>query len=84
MKNYMVTWHHSAQNALADLYLNDPDPTGIADSANELDHHLAFHPTQQAVAVEDGCFELSATSLSVVFRVSQSDRRVEVLRVRRN
>jgi hypothetical protein len=83
MKNYTVTWHHSAQTALANLFLNDPDPNGITDSANEIDRHLAFHPTHQAIAVEDGCFELAATSLSVVFRVAESDRRVEVLRVRR-
>lgn len=83
MRNFTVTWHHSAQSELANLYLADPNPSTITRAANEIDRHLASNPTNQAIVVENGCYELTVLLLSVVFRIRHDDRIVEVLRVTR-
>jgi len=81
MKNFTVTWHYAARAALANLYLTDPDPAAITAASDEIDRRLGINPTHQAVAVEEGCYEL--TILRVLFRVRHHDRVVEVLRLKR-
>ena len=79
--NYTVTWVPSAEQRLADIWLNAPDRDAVTRAANDVDQRLRRDPENQGESRLAGRRILFSDPLWVIFRVFPDDRRVEVLTV---
>ena len=82
MTRYTVVWTREAQDQLAILWLNSLDPARMTRAADEIDRLLAIDPLLQGFEVREGLRGLIVPPLRVIFAVKESDRIVEVGRVR--
>ncbi|HYV37965.1 MAG TPA: hypothetical protein VE988_19930 [Gemmataceae bacterium] len=83
MKQFTVTWVASAQNSLAQLYLDASNPQAVTDAANTIDSLLAKDPLKAGTHVQEELYSLDVIPLRVLYSVSEPDRLVEVASVRR-
>ena len=83
MIRYTVIWHETAQDQLAQIWLDATDRTAITSAANEIDVQLASDAESKGLEVEGGLRELAEPPLEVHFLVSEPDRMVRVLQVAR-
>ncbi len=82
MTRYTVVWVRSAQNELAELWLNAPDRNAVTTAANAIDRVLGEEAPAQGNELSEGLRSLWAPPLKAIFTVRNDDRIAEVLRVR--
>lgn len=81
MTRYTVIWVQSAQNELAELWMNAHDRRAVSAAADAIDQILALDATEQGVDLAEGLRALFVPPLKVIFSRRGEDRMVEVLRV---
>jgi mRNA-degrading endonuclease RelE of RelBE toxin-antitoxin system len=79
---YPVVWAKSARDELAELWLSSSDRKAISDAANEIDLELQQDAPTKGVELREGLRAFFAPPIRVLFSVQDTDRLVEVLRVR--
>lgn len=82
MTRYTVIWVESAQNELAELWLNASDRNAVTTAANAIDQELGEDAPTKGTELSEGLRCLFSPPLKVIFTVREDDRIVEVLRVR--
>src|SRR5262245_42939321 len=82
MTRYTVVWLKSAQDKLAQFWLDASDQQGLADAADSIDSSLANDPTSKGTHLSEGLYSLDRPPLRVLYSVSEADRLVEVADVR--
>jgi mRNA-degrading endonuclease RelE of RelBE toxin-antitoxin system len=78
---YTVTYKPSAENELAELWLNAPDRQTVADAANRIDSLLGANPHNQGESREQQTRILFERPLAVQFEIHDANRVVEVLKI---
>jgi hypothetical protein len=78
---FTVTYKHSAEQELADLWLKAPGRPLITAAANAVDALLRVDPNLKGESRADGTRVLFQPPLGVRFEVHEQDRIVEVLKV---
>lgn len=82
MKNWTVTYSRSAQDELADVWLNAPDKQAVTQAANELDRLIRIDPMSAGEARAGGTRIAIQRPLAMEFDVLPDDRLVNVLAIR--
>ena len=82
MTRYTVVWVQSAQDELADLWLNAPDRNAVTTAAHAIDQELGEDAAVKGTKLSEGLRSLFAPPLKAIFAAREEDRIVEVLRVR--
>jgi hypothetical protein len=83
MKRYTVTWVPTAENKLAELWLNAVDPVAVQEAADFIDTDLAVHPHSLGMEISACLRAARVGCLEILYRVDNLDRIVRVLAVRR-
>jgi hypothetical protein len=83
MTRYTLVWHASAQDELAQLWINARDRNAVTTAAHVIDVELSQDAATKGVEVGEGLRAFFAPPLRVLFTVDEGDRVVEVVRVRR-
>lgn len=83
MTRFTVVWPLSVQDELIDEWLGTTDRGAVTAAAHFIDQELAVDPLSKGTELSEGLRALFAPPLRVLFCVSEADRIVEVLRVRR-
>ena len=78
---WIVLYRPSAQNQLADIWLNAPDPQDVADTADAIDQVLASNPLEAGESRDGNSRIIIARPLSVLYDVYPDDALVEVFAV---
>ena len=73
----------SAQEELAELWVNAKDRNAVPTAAHIVDAELSEEAATKGVEVSEGLRALFAPPLRILFTVSEEDRLVEVVRIRR-
>jgi hypothetical protein len=79
--NYTVTWRPSAEQQLAQLWLNAPDRAAVTAAASRIETLLRTHPGLRGESRSGGTRVLFEPPLAVLFQVRDQDRCVDVLKV---
>jgi hypothetical protein len=82
MIRYTVVWVESAQNELAELWLQAPDRNTVAAATYAIDRGLAEDASGKGIELSEGLRAFFSPPLRVLFSVREDDRVVEVLCVR--
>ena len=82
MTRYTVSWVRSAQDELADLWLNVLDRSAVTAATRVIDKELGEDAPVKGRELSEGLRSLFAPPLKVIFIVREDDRIAEVLRVR--
>jgi plasmid stabilization system protein ParE len=77
---FTVTWHPSAEQELAEIWLQASDQGAISTAANAIDQLLAVNPAMQGEEFY-GDRLLVVLPLAVTFTASEPDRTVRILQV---
>jgi plasmid stabilization system protein ParE len=77
---FAVTWHPSAEQELAEIWLQASDQGAISTAANAIDQLLAVNPAMQGEEFY-GDRLLVVLPLAVTFTTSEPDRTVRILQV---
>jgi hypothetical protein len=77
---FTVTWHPSAEQELAEIWLASSDRDDIACAANSIDRLLTSDPLTQGEEFY-GDRILVVLPLAVTYAVSKPDRSVQILQV---
>jgi hypothetical protein len=77
---FTVTWHPSAEQELANIWLPAIDRAAISQAANAIDRLLASDPLSQGEEFY-GERLLVVLPLAVTYTVSEPDRTVQILQV---
>jgi len=83
MTRFTVVWHDLAQDDLADIWLKSVDREAVTDATDAIDRQLTHDPQMQGTKVSERSRQLTVTPLQVLFRVSPSDRLVQIFSVTR-
>lgn len=79
MKPFIVTWKPDAQARLAKLWTDNPQiRQQMSDAADRIDRQLARTPTSIGIVISSHSRMLTEPPLTVLFTVSDADRRVRV------
>jgi hypothetical protein len=79
--NFTVTYKPSAEQELADIWINAPDRQGVTDAANRLDYLLRTNPHNQGESRDDKTRITFERPLAVEFEIHDEGCQVEVLKV---
>lgn len=79
--NFDVIWIPSAENQLADIWVNAADRSAVTEASSRIDQILGTDPNGAGESRTDGRRILIELPLVVYYEVSAPDRRVRVLRV---
>jgi hypothetical protein len=79
--NFTVTYKPSAEQDLADLWLNALDRQAVTDAANHIDSRLKRDPANQGESRGGQSRIVIEPPLAAIFEVNEADRIVEVLKV---
>ena len=82
MTRYTVVWVQSAQEELAELWLNAPDRSAVTTAAHAIGQELGEDAPVKGSELSEGLRSLFAPPLKAIFTVREDDRIAEVLRVR--
>ena len=77
---FTVTWHPSAEQELADIWLRVTDRAIVTQAANTIDRLLASDPLAQGEEFY-GERILVVLPLAVTYAVSEQDRTAQILQV---
>ena len=80
--SYTVSWLPSAEQDLADTWLNAPDRDAVASAADAIDRQLQRDPLSVGESRSGAVRIVFLSPLVALFRVDQANRTVYVLRVR--
>jgi hypothetical protein len=83
MTRYTVVWPESLEDELAEVWLESTDRNEVTSAVASIDKQLAVDATEQGDELSEGLRALLVPPLKVLFTVRESDRIVEVVRVRR-
>jgi hypothetical protein len=78
---WTVIYRSSAQDHLADAWLNSPDPQSVADAADAIDRDLAINPLDVGESRGSDSRIIIRDPLSVMYDVYPDDALVEVFAV---
>lgn len=78
---YTVGWSASAQNELAEVWLEAADRNAVAEASNEIDEFLAVSPNDPRCEIVAGGGILIIGPLGVQYRIRERDRFVAVVNV---
>jgi hypothetical protein len=78
---WTVVYRTSAQDHLADAWLNSPDPQAVADAADEIDRLLATNPLDAGESRDGDSRVVIERPLTVMYDVYPDDGLVEVFAV---
>jgi hypothetical protein len=67
MTRYMVVWHGSAQDELADLWIKAPDRNGVTSAAHLIDVELSQDAATKGVVVAEGLLAFFAPPMDPLF-----------------
>ncbi len=82
MTRYTVVWVQSAQEELAELWINAEDRNAVSAAAELIDQELCNDPLDKGRELSEGLRSLIAAPLKAIFSVIEDDRIVEVILVR--
>lgn len=82
MSRYTVVWVQSAQEELAELWLNAPDRNAVTLATSAIDRELGENARSKGSELSEGLRSLFVPPLKALFTMREDDRIVEVLRVR--
>ncbi len=82
MIRYTVVWLQSAQDELAQLWLDAPDRNAVTAAAHAIDQELGKDAPLKGSELSEGLRALPVPPLKAIFTVRDDDRIAEVLRVR--
>ena len=83
MTRYTVTWLQDAVDELGEIWLSSSDRQSVTEASAEIDRELAENASTKGKPLNEGLRIYDAIPIRAVFSVNDSDRRVEVARVRR-
>jgi hypothetical protein len=78
---YTVVWVRSAQDELAELWLNASDRNAVTVATHAIDNELRNDAPIKGSELSEGLRSLFEPPLKVIFTVREGDRIVDVLRV---
>jgi hypothetical protein len=78
---FTVRWKRVARDRLAELWLAAPDRAAVTQATHHIDQLLCSNPENKGESRDNGRRVLLVPPLGVVFRIRETDRVVEVLRV---
>lgn len=81
--NYTVVWQPTAQNQLADIWVNATDQAAVTRASAQVDALLGRSPDQVGEARSANRRVLFEPPLVVTFEIIEDDKQVRVLRVLR-
>jgi hypothetical protein len=81
MTRYTVVWLTSAQNDLAQLWIDAEDRKAVEEAGNAIDRELANDPGGKGTPVSEGLRALDIEPLRVTFTFEDADRLAKVLSV---
>lgn len=84
MTRYTVVWHQEAHDEPAQFWLDAEDREAVQLAANAIDRHLATDASEAGSPVPDRLRQVIIAPLRVLFSVSEADRMVRILDVRRS
>ncbi|HUY35326.1 MAG TPA: type II toxin-antitoxin system RelE/ParE family toxin [Pirellulales bacterium] len=79
MSRYTVVWWPRAEADLAEIWTTTKDRASVSAAANQIDQRLARKPRVWGQQLRDSRFRAEIGTLRVYYRVSDDDRRVEVV-----
>jgi hypothetical protein len=82
MTRYIVTWIESAQEELAQIWIDAPDRQAVTAATHAIDKELVEDAATKGSELREGLRELTVPPLRVLFLVREEDRLVEVSKVR--
>jgi predicted trehalose synthase len=82
VSRYTVVWLQDAINELGDIWLAATDRNAVSEASEEIDRALQSDAATKGKLLSEGLRVYDASPLRAVFSVSDSDRKVEVARIR--
>jgi hypothetical protein len=82
MTRYIVTWVESAQQELAQVWIDAPNREAVTAATHAIDKELVEDAATKGSELSEGLRELIIPPLRVLFLVREPDRLVEVCTVR--
>ena len=82
MTRYTVVWLRDAVEELAEIWLAAADRAAVTAASDEIDRALATDAANKGRPLSEGLRVYDTPPLRAVFSVTESDRKVEVARVR--
>ncbi len=82
MSRFTVVWLRSANDQLAQIWLDASDRSAVSSAADRIDQTLATDPMGKGEEVHEGLRRLVVAPLQVLYAVRESDRIVEVGRIK--
>ncbi len=79
--NYTVTYKPSAEQELADIWMNAPNRQAVTEAAHRIDFLLKTKPHEQGESRDGNTRIMFERPLAVDFEIHDEDCRVEVLKV---
>jgi len=79
---YTVVWLRDAIYELGEIWIAAQDRNAVTAASAEIDRELASDAPAKGKSLSEGLMVYDAPPLRAVFSVSDSDRKVEVARVR--
>jgi hypothetical protein len=83
MTIYTVVWLASAQDELAEHWMNASNRNAVTAAAHLIDEELSHDAATKGVALSEGLRAFFAAPLRILFTVDEGDRIVEVVCVKR-
>jgi hypothetical protein len=83
MTRYTVSWHQTAHDDLARIWLESSDRRAVELAANAIDRHLKADASEKGSPIPDDLRQLAIPPLRVLFGVSEPDRLVRIVDVTR-
>ena len=83
MSRFTVVWLKSANDQLAQIWLDASDRDEVSSAADRIEQVLASDPTGWGEEVHEGLRRLVVARLQVLYAIREPDRIVEVGRIKR-
>lgn len=80
---FELHWEDDALGVLADLWLTAHDKMEITKTQAEIDRRLTVSPFQFGTELSEGIYVIEVLPLRVLFEISESNRLVNVVAVKR-
>jgi hypothetical protein len=84
MTRYTVVWSTEATDQLTSIWLDAADRPSVTAAANAIDGQLTNDPQSKGTDLSEGLRVLEVPPLHVLFAVTEPDRSVKVVLVRRS
>jgi hypothetical protein len=78
MTRYTVEWQPAAEDDLADIWMNAPDPDEVTHAQLEIDRRLANDPTFFGKHLGEGLWRIIHPPLIACYVIDDTARRVDV------